>query len=127
MEPQNPPTIQLPPAPVGSGSRGNEKIWSMLCHLSVFLVVTALLVPVIVYLAMKDESAYVAANAKEALNFHISVLIYIVCCIPLSFVLIGIFLYPVLVLFAFIFAVVATIKASDGGCYRYPLTIRLIQ
>ena len=76
---------------------------------------------------MKDESEYVAANAREALNCHISFLIYGLCCIPLYFVIIGFVLHLILVLCLFIFAIVATVKASDGGCYRYPLTLRFIQ
>ena len=127
METQ-PPPISLPPqSQPASPARGNDKIWSMFCHLSVFLGIGILLVPLVVYLAMKDESEYVAANAREALNFHISFLIYALCCVPLYFVVIGFVLHLILVLCLFIFAIVATIKASDGGCYRYPLTIRLVQ
>jgi uncharacterized Tic20 family protein len=124
---ETPPPISLPPhSQPGSPSRGNEKIWSIFCHLSVFIGIGFLLVPIVVYLAMKDESEYVAANAREALNFHISVLIYLICCIPLYFILIGAFLAVVITFAMFILSVVAAIKASEGGCYRYPLTIRLV-
>jgi len=127
METQ-PPPISLPPqSQPASSARGNDKIWSMFCHLSVFLGIGIFLVPFVVYLAMKNESQYVADNAREALNFHISFLIYAICCIPLYFIYIGIVLHLILVLGLFIFAIVATITASDGGCYRYPLTIRLVQ
>ena len=67
----------------------------MLSHLSALLGVGFVL-PLVVYLAMRHESEYVAANAREALNFHISVLIYSLCCIPLVFILIGIPLLLVL-------------------------------
>jgi len=82
--------------------------------------------PLIVYLAMKGESEFVATNAKEALNFHLSVLIYCLCCIPLMVVLIGIPLLILIGLGSLVLAIIAAIKASDGGCYRYPLTLRLI-
>jgi len=75
---------------------------------------------------MRKESEYVAANAREALNFHISVLIYSLCCIPLVFILIGIPLLIVLGLGSMVLAIIATVKASDGLCYRYPLTLRLV-
>ena len=106
--------------------RGSDKIWSMLCHLSSFIGVPFLL-PLVVYLAMRNESDYVACNAKEALNFHISLVIYALCCIPLVFILIGI---PILILMAFaglLFAIIAAVKASDGACYHYPLTLRLVK
>lgn len=109
-----------PPAP-----KGSDKIWSMLSHLSALLGVGFLL-PLVVYLAMRNESESVAANAREALNFHISVLIYALCCIPLVFVVIGIPLLIVLGVGSFVLAIIATIKASNGECYRYPLTLRLV-
>lgn len=105
--------------------QGSDRIWSMLSHLSALLGVGFLL-PLVVYLAMRKESEYVATNAREALNFHISVLIYSVCCIPLVFILIGIPLLVVLGLGSLILAIIATIKAADGQCYRYPLTLRLV-
>jgi uncharacterized Tic20 family protein len=98
----------------------------MLCHVSTFLGVGFIL-PLIVYLAMKDESDYVRSNAREALNFHISILIYGICCIPLVFVVIGI---PILILLgigSLVLSIVAAIRASDGGTYRYPLTLRLVK
>jgi uncharacterized Tic20 family protein len=120
-----PPPITAPPPPA-LPARGNDKIWSMFCHLSVFLGIGILLLPLVVYLAMRNESEYVAANAREALNFHISLLIYGFCCIPLCLIVIGFFLLAVLIISMYILAIVATIKASDGGCYHYPLTLRLI-
>jgi len=105
--------------------KGSDKIWSMLSHLSALLGV-GIVLPLVVYLAMRKESEYVATNAREALNFHISVLIYAVCCIPLVFILVGVPLLLVLGLGSLVLAIIATIKASDGQCYRYPLTLRLV-
>jgi len=105
--------------------KGSDKIWSMLSHLSALLGVGFVL-PLVVYLAMRKESEYVATNAREALNFHISVLIYAVCCIPLVFILVGVPLLLVLGLGSLVLAIIATIKAYDGQCYRYPLTLRLV-
>jgi len=105
--------------------KGSDKIWSMLSHLSALLGVGFVL-PLVVYLAMRKESEYVATNAREALNFHISVLIYAVCCIPLVFIMVGVPLLLVLGLGSLVLAIIATIKASDGQCYRYPLTLRLV-
>ena len=116
-------TIPLTNPPLAR--QGSDKIWSMLSHLSALLGVGFVL-PLVVYLAMRKESEYVATNAREALNFHISVLIYAVCCIPLVFILIGIPMLIVLGLGSLVLAIIATVKASDGQCYRYPLTLRLV-
>src|SRR6185369_5464956 len=116
-------TTTLTDAPLAP--KGSDKIWSMLSHLSALLGVGFVL-PLVVYLAMRKESEYVATNAREALNFHISVLMYAVCCIPLVFIMVGVPLLLVLGLGSLVLAIIATIKASDGQCYRYPLTLRLV-
>jgi len=112
-----------PPVPTPNGS---DKIWAILCHLSSFIGVGFIL-PLVVYLAMKGESEYVRSNAREALNFHISLLIYMICCIPLILIVIGIPLMILIGLASLVFSIIAAIKASDNGCYQYPLTLRLIK
>ena len=84
----------------------------MLSHLSALLGVGFLL-PLVVYLAMRKESEYVATNAREALNFHITVLIYSLCRIPLVFVLIGIPLLIVLGLGSLVLAIIATVTTTQ--------------
>jgi len=79
-----------------------------------------------VYLVKKDESIFVAVHAKEVLNFHLSLIIYCVVLVPLCFLLIGIPLVIILGIMAFVCAIIASIKASEGAYYFYPLTIRLI-
>ena len=105
---------------------GNDRIWSMLSHLSALLGV-GILLPLVVYLAMRRESEYVAANAREALNFHISIFIYCLCCIPLVFVIVGIPLLIAIGLASVVLAIIAAVKASDGRIYQYPLTIRFVK
>ncbi len=97
----------------------------MLCHLSALLGV-GILLPLIVYLVKKDDSPQVARHAREALNFHISVFLYALACVPLFFVFIG---FPLVMLISFsalVFAVIAAVKSAGGIDYRYPLTLRLV-
>jgi uncharacterized protein len=105
--------------------QSGDKVLAILCHVSIFLGV-AFILPLIVFLVKRAESPYVAAHAKEVLNFHLSLLIYSVCAIPLVLFLVGIPILMALGLMAFICAIIATIKASEGGFYFYPLTIRMI-
>jgi uncharacterized Tic20 family protein len=106
--------------------KGNDKIWSMLSHLSALFGV-GIILPLVVYLAMRNESEYVAANAREALNFHISIFIYVLCCIPLMFILIGVPVAILIGLGSLVFAIIAAVKAADGECYHYPLTVRFVR
>lgn len=123
LPPARPPVTSQPTRYAPSGS---DKIWTILSHVSWYIGVPFLL-PLVVYLAMRHESEYVAENSKEALNFHISVLLYGLCLLPLVWLLIGIPLLVVLSISVIVLSIIAAVKAADGIVYRYPLTIRLVK
>lgn len=100
----------------------DERILAILTHALTF--VAQFLAPLIIYLIKKDESKFVAAQAKESLNFQITVFL---ACMILFISLIGIFFIWIVGVAAAILVVVASIKASEGKIYRYPLTIRFIK
>jgi uncharacterized Tic20 family protein len=112
-----------PPAPMMINSE--EKIWAVLAHLSSFIGLPFFL-PLVIYLLKRKESPYLAENAREAINFHITLFLAFLVCAILMFVLIGFFLAALLAVFAFVVAIVAAIRASEGGVYRYPCCLRLI-
>ena len=116
-------TTELPPLP--PPDQGSDKLLAILCHVSFFLGVGFIL-PLIIYLVKRRESDFAAAHAKEVLNFHLSLIIYFICTIPLVFILIASPIFMALGLMATICAIVAAIRASEGGFYFYPLTIRFI-
>jgi uncharacterized Tic20 family protein len=97
----------------------DERTIALLSHVLCFVV--GILAPLIIYLVKKDESPYVAAHAKESLNFQIT--FWIVFCLVFLTV-IGIFVVGI---FATILVIVATIRASEGKLYRYPFTIRFVK
>jgi len=108
----------------------DDRLWGMLAHLSAFSMyltgIGLFLGPLIVYLAKKEKSPFVADQAKEALNFSISYLIYHIVAFFLWIVFIGIIISWSLVVFHVVFMIVAGIKAKDGVVYRYPLTLRFL-
>jgi uncharacterized Tic20 family protein len=120
------------PATPASMPTENERTWGMLAHLSAF---TGLVVPLIgivlgplaVWLTRRDESEFVAAHAKEALNFNISVLLGTIACMLLMLVFVGFLLGTALFIFWLVMTLVAAIKASEGQTYRYPFSLRLVK
>ncbi len=111
----------IPPPAVKS----DDRIWIIVCHLSLFIGV-GLLLPLIVYLVKKADAPLVAEHAKEALNFHISLLIYWIVTALLCAVLVGFLLIPVVGIIMVVFPIIAAVKASNGEFYKYPLTLRLV-
>src|SRR5207253_10183606 len=73
-----------------------------------------------------QNSTYIYANDKVSLNFQISILIWNAIAAILIIVLIGIPILIPLHILNIIFVIVASIQASEGKLYRYPLAIRLI-
>jgi uncharacterized Tic20 family protein len=108
-----------------------ERNWAMICHLSAFagffFPFGGIIGPLICWLSKKDESAWVDLNGKNSLNFQLSMLLYIVLAIPLFFIIIGIPIIMLLVTLKVICIIVASVKASKGELFRYPLLIPFIQ
>ncbi len=114
------------PSPVPTHPSGSDKLLAVLCHVSGFLGV-ALILPLVVYLVTKSDAGYVRANAREALNAHLSLMIYALVCLPFVLIVVGVPMLIALGLASAIFAIIAAIKASEGGTYIYPLCIRFVR
>jgi len=80
----------------------------------------------VVWLLKKDDSEYIAAQAKEALNFQITLLLAQFIAYVLIFILVGFLLLGLIWIFNIVFCIIAAISSSKGEYYRYPLTLRLI-
>ena len=87
----------------------------------------------VVWMLVRDKSAFAAEHAKEAVNFNLSMFIYAAIAVVLVIFTLGIGLLvavPLWVVMALVWIVctlVAAFKAYDGQTYRYPLTIRLFK
>jgi len=107
------------------------RTWGMLCHLSAicgyFFPFGHLLGPFIVWLIKKNEHEFVDDQGREALNFQLSMTIYMIVAGILIFFLIGIPILIALIVANIVFIVIASVKANDGVRYRYPLTIRFLR
>lgn len=95
----------------------------MLCHL---LGLVSFIGPLIIWLIQREAMPYVDDQGKEALNFQISILIYMTISGVLFFCGIGIILGLAVAIFNIVMLIIASIAANNGERYRYPLCIRLI-
>jgi len=100
----------------------DEKTMALLAH--ILTLVAGFIAPLIIYLIKKDESAFITAHAKESLNFQITLFIVFII---LFVTVIGILLLWIVGILALVLIIVATIKASEGKLYKYPLNIRLVK
>lgn len=113
--------------------------WAMLCHLSALLGYLVpfgnFFGPLVVWLVKKDTMPEIDRHGKEALNFQISLFIFLLVGCAVSFVLmlviigfVTIFLVMIAwLLMGLICPILAGVKANEGGWYQYPFTIRFIK
>ena len=113
------------------GPNAEAKQWAMFAHLAALagfgIPFGSIVGPLLVWQLKKDVDPFVEQNGKEAVNFQITIAIAAVVCFMLMSGVIGVLLFPVLVLIWLIFTIIAGVKANDGVAYRYPMTIRFIK
>ena len=117
----------------GIAPTGNERNLAMLAHLTgglgaVFGGLAGFLGPLIIWILQKEESNFVSEQAKEALNFQITLLIMYAATVVLAMFtcFIGWFLPLIPWVLALVFGVISSLNASKGIPYRYPFNLRLV-
>jgi len=120
------------PSTPSPSTSSNVRTWCVLCHASALLglffhVLGHLGGPLIVWLMKRGDSPEIDAYGKESLNFQISMLIYDAIAFILFIVFIGIPILIGLWILNTVLVIIASVKASEGKFYRYPITIRLIK
>jgi uncharacterized Tic20 family protein len=119
-------------------SAQDERTWSVLAHLSMFLnLVTGFLGPVaalIVYLVYKERSPKVAFHALQSMWYQIGWLVIVavgwVLTTLLMIVVVGFLLIPVMIVVSvlpFAHAGYAAYKVNQGEDYRYPIAADLAE
>jgi hypothetical protein len=118
----------------------DQQTWRVLAHASAFvqlLGIPSVVGPLVIWLVRRDDPV-VEPNARAALNFQLSMLIYFlvggVVAVVAALTVIGILLTVLIVLLLLalfllelVFALMATLAASRGELYVYPMSLDLIK
>ena len=120
-----------------------ERNWAMAAHLCgllwlvggtglIFvpfggLVLFTMLGPLIIWLTKGQSMPFVAEQAKESLNFQITVFLLGLLFLVMALVLIGFLFLWILGLVNLILVIIAAVQVSDGKPYRYPFCLRLVK
>ena len=113
----------------------NSRTLGSVAHLSALAGVVGIpsfVGPLIVLLVSRDD-AFAQQEAREALNFNLSILIYVAAAFGLTLATLGLALLVIIpaalvaVIAWFVLVIVGGVRASDGQGYRYPLTLRLVK
>ncbi|MFG0260914.1 MAG: DUF4870 domain-containing protein [Novipirellula sp. JB048] len=125
---------QAPPELVDFTPSDQDRNLAIIAHLSGCVGILAggligFVGPLIIYLTQKDKSPFAEVQAKEALNFQISLLMLTVVCYAIAVGSCGT-LFPIVFLpmvLQIVFGIIAALAVRDGRPYRYPYNLRLFQ
>jgi uncharacterized Tic20 family protein len=142
QDPNDPNPGQQPPqqpyqpaAPVAAAplTEAEDRQWASFAHLGGIL---GFLPSLIIWLIFKDRGRLTAVEAKEALNFQITLVIGYVAINILSIFLAAVtfgigailsLLILVLWILGVVFSILGFTQAKDGQHYRYPYALRLVK
>src|SRR5690554_1065281 len=115
------------PAPQAGAPLSDDETrqWASWAHLGGIL---GFLPSLIIWLIYKDRSAFVAQEARAALNFQITLLIGYVAFNILGFIIPGLgFVSGLIWVVGLIFSVLGFQAVQRGQAYKYPFSLELIK
>lgn len=121
-------------------TQAEDKQWASFAHfggaLGAFLGAgtAGWIAPLIIYLVFKDRGPFTRQEAKESLNFQLTVTILVVGLYILgsilALVLIGFLLFPlawIVGILGVIFGIIGGVKVNNGEAYRYFFAFRMVK
>ncbi|MBT0994739.1 DUF4870 domain-containing protein [Cellulomonas sp. DKR-3] len=102
-----------------------EKTWAILAHLLPF--VAGFLAPLVIWLVFRGRGPYLEHQAKESLNFQLTLLIAYVVGSILLIIVVGAVILIAAAILQIVLQIMAAIAASRFEWYRYPVSIRFIK
>lgn len=104
----------------------------MACHLSGLTLYIGIpfghiIIPLVIWLSKKEESPFVEDQARESLNFQITITVFLMIFALFVIFLVGIPFLIATGIIHIIFTIIATIEVDKGKTYRYPFNIRFIK
>lgn len=105
----------------------DERTLAILAHVLAIIPGIGIFGPLIIYLIRVDGPAFVTENAKESLNFQITVYVcyvigWILTVIGIGFIIVGALWFVNLIL-----VIIAAVRVSENKIYRYPFNLRLVK
>ncbi len=108
-----------------------EQTFSMLCHLSalagMIIPFGHIIGPLVFWLIKKDQFPEVDRQGKEALNFQISMTIWMIISGILVIIVIGLFALIALGVLDLVITIVAAVKSNNGERFKYPLSLEILK
>jgi uncharacterized Tic20 family protein len=114
---------QSPSEPPIISSTSDDRQMAMFAHIG---GIFGFIVPLIIWLMKKDQSRFVDDQGKEAVNFHLTMMIGhfiggLTICFTFGAINLAVWVMAV------VLGIMGGMAANKGEVYRYPLNIRFIK
>jgi uncharacterized Tic20 family protein len=105
----------------------DDRVLAVLSHILSIVPGIGIFGPLVIYLVKRDQPGFVLENARESLNFQLTMIIFAIISALLVLIAIGIILLWALGILNVILVIIAAIRVSENKIYRYPFNLRLIK
>jgi uncharacterized Tic20 family protein len=122
------------PSPEAFPGQNDDRLWGAFAHLG---GIVSILPALLIYLAYKDRGGFATVQAKEALNFQVTIVGTYLATIVGGLVIGAVLIAPVdwvhlgvgvgLAIVSVVFSILGFRTARTGAAYRYPVSLRLIR
>lgn len=115
----------------GANNNGNTNGKAVLIHASGLLIFTG--IPLANFLACyflwvkyRSTSSVLDTHGREAICQQITVYLYLLMCLFMALLIVGVFAVMILLCIHLIFTIIAIVQARNGSVFRYPANINII-
>lgn len=122
------PEIRAAPPPWRPPTRVERRVAAR-THLTgvLFFLVIPMILPFVIWRRRRLDSRYLARQAREALNFQLTLWLGVLLSVPLLFLEVGGYLLLVILVLGLVMPFAAAEQCREGRDFRYPLIVRIVR
>jgi uncharacterized Tic20 family protein len=109
----------------GTPPTQEEKTIALIAHIGG--IFTWWLIPLVLYLLKRNDSRFINDQAKEALNFNITMTIATIIAGMSVLILVGVVAVPLVLIYHLVGCILAAVSVNQGKMFRYRYCVRLIK
>lgn len=83
--------------------------------------------PILLWMYKKDQIKGLDQHAKDVINYQLSIAIYLIACLPLMLIIVGVFIMIFIAIFSFVVIIMNSIKVLNKQDYQYKYSLKILK
>lgn len=83
--------------------------------------------PILLWMYKKDQIKGLDQHAKDVINYQLSIAIYLIACLPLMIIIVGVFIMIFIAIFSFVVIIMNSIKVLNNQDYQYKYSLKILK